>query len=145
MLNFWKQRGIMDLLLLYRISYGQVSDTVMKRNFLICKSSMLSLKMITFCKDVNCPASQDLLAFQKGETSNKENAEIARHLETCEFCAAEVEFYLHVPQNEETVGTVEIPLPLYQLAEALLSNGQKKFSLLNKLLNENEGLTLNKA
>ena len=49
------------------------------------------------------------------------------------------------PQSEEYVASVDIPLPLYQLAEALLGNGQKKFSLLNKLLNESEGLSLNKA
>ncbi len=101
--------------------------------------------MITFYKNVNCPASQDLLAFQKGETTRLENDDIVRHLESCEFCAAEVEFYAHFPQSEEYVASVDIPLPLYQLAEALLSNGQKKFSLLNKLLNENEGLSLNKA
>ena len=101
--------------------------------------------MITFYKSVNCPASQDLLAFQKGETSVRENEEISRHLDLCEFCAAEVEFYAHVPQSEETVISADIPLPLYQLAEALLSSGQKKFSLLNNLLNESEGLSLNKA
>lgn len=121
------------------------SDTVMKRNFMSCKNSTFSLKMITFYKNVNCPASQDLLAFQKGETTRLENDDIVRHLESCEFCAAEVEFYAHFPQSEEYVASVDIPLPLYQLAEALLSNGQKKFSLLNKLLNENEGLSLNKA
>ena len=101
--------------------------------------------MITFYKSVNCPASQDLLAFQKGETTRLENDDIARHLSACEFCAAEVEFYVHFPQSEEYVATVDIPLPLFQLAEALLGNGKKKFSLLNKLLNESEGLSLNKA
>ena len=39
---------------------------------------------------------------------------------------------------EETIVEVEIPLPLYELAEALLSNKHKEFSLLNKLLNESE-------
>lgn len=101
--------------------------------------------MITFYKNVNCPASQDLLAFQKGETFGKESEHILCHLDLCEFCAAEVEFYAHVPQSEEPVAIVDIPLPLFQLAEALLSNGQKKFSLLNKMLNENEGLSLHKA
>lgn len=101
--------------------------------------------MIAFNKNVNCPASQDLLAFQKNETSFAENNDILRHLESCEFCAAEVEFYAHVALNEETVTSVDIPPPLFQLAEALLSSGQKKFSLLNKLLNENEELSLNKA
>lgn len=101
--------------------------------------------MITFCKNVNCPASQALLAFQKGETQWQENVEIQRHLELCEFCTAEIEFYEHFPQSEETVAAVDIPLPLYQLAEALLSNRRKKFSLLNKLFNESEELSLNKA
>ena len=130
---------------MYRKVYVSCSDTVMNKKFLSNKDSKYSLQMITFYKSVNCPASQDLLAFQKGETSTRENVQIGQHLEVCEFCAAEIEFYSHFPQNEELVPSVEIPLPLYQLAEALLSNGQKKFSLLNQLLNENEGLSLNKV
>lgn len=117
----------------------------MKRKFMSFNNSPISIKMIAFNKNVNCPASQDLLAFQKGETTLAENSEILRHLESCEFCAAEVEFYAHVALSEESVASVDIPLPLYQLAEALLSSGQKKFSMLNKLLNENEELSLNKA
>ena len=127
------------------ISKCPYSDTVMNRNFLSNKNSKYSLQMITFYKSVNCPASQDLLAFQKGETSTKENAEILQHLEVCEFCSSEVEFYSHFPQSEESVAIVDIPLPLFQLAEALLGNGHKKFSMLNQMLNENEGLSLNKA
>lgn len=118
---------------------------LMKRKFMSFDDSSVSMKMIAFNKDVNCPASQDLLAFQKGETSIAENKEILRHLESCEFCAAEIEFYAHVSPAEETIASVDIPRPLFELAEALLSNGQKKFSLLNKLLNENEELSLNKA
>lgn len=117
----------------------------MIKKLLSYDNSLFSLKMITFYKNANCPASQDLLAFQQCETSGKENENIVRHLHSCEFCSAEVEFYAKVPQNEEPIPEVEIPMPLYQLAEALLSNGQKKFSMLNKLLNENEGLSLNKA
>lgn len=117
----------------------------MKRKFMSFNNSPVLMKMIAFNKNVNCPASQDLLAFQKGETTLAENTEILRHLESCEFCAAEVDFYVHVAPVEETVASVDIPLPLYQLAEALLSNGQKKFLMLNKLLNENEEFSLNKA
>lgn len=95
--------------------------------------------MITFCKDINCPASQDLAAFQKGETSLREKNEIQHHLELCEFCAAEIELYHRFPQNEEpVVASVDIPLPLFQLAEALLGNRHKKFSVLNGLVNESE-------
>ena len=99
---------------------------------------MFSLKMITFCKSADCPSSQKLLAFQNGEAANCESYLIRRHLAACEFCAAEVEFYAHYPQSEETIERTEIPVPLYELAEALLSNRHKDFSLLNKLLSEAE-------
>lgn len=103
---------------------------------------MFSLKMVAFCKNVNCPASQDLLAFQTGEATGEGRREIAAHLETCEFCVSEVEFYAHYPQAEDSVAKVEIPLPLYELANALLSNKHKDFSLLNRLLCENEGVKI---
>jgi hypothetical protein len=103
---------------------------------------MLSLKMITFCKSTSCPSSQELLAFADGEVLIKERRIIETHLEACEFCAAEVEFYSHYPQAEETVAKAEIPVPLYELAEALLSNRHKDFFTLNKLLCENEGVKI---
>lgn len=104
---------------------------------------MVSLKMITFCKSVDCPASQKLLAFQNGEVSAKERGAIFSHLKACEFCQAEVEFYAHYPQiEEETVARVEIPLPLFELASALLGNRHKDFSLLNQLLCQNESVKI---
>jgi hypothetical protein len=107
--------------------------------------SLNSLKMINFCKNASCPSSQDLLSFQKCETSSKENEAIRRHLTACEFCAVEVEFYARFPQSEDNCPETKIPLPLYELAEALLSSKQNNFRLLKKLLNENESLTLEKA
>lgn len=99
--------------------------------------------MVTFCKSTDCPSSQKLLAFESGATiSSKARGKIETHLAACEFCAAEVEFYAHYPQAEETVATVEIPIPLYQLAEALLSNKHENFLALNKLLCENEGVKI---
>ena len=62
-----------------------------------------------------------LLAFQNGEIELRDGAAIRRHLCVCEFCAAEVEFYSHYPPAEETAEAEEIPPPLYELAEALLS------------------------
>ena len=98
--------------------------------------------MITFCKGSNCPSSQDLLTFQNGESSSQERETIETHLTTCEFCAWEVEFYAHYPQAEEAVAKVEIPVPLYELAEALLRNKHKDFFILDKLLCENEGVKI---
>ena len=99
--------------------------------------------MVTFCKSAICPSSGDLLAHQTGEVSISESERIEAHLAVCEFCASEVEFcasevefYAHYPQSEEKIERTEIPLPLYQLAEALLSNRHKDFSTLNQLLNE---------
>ncbi len=101
--------------------------------------------MVTFCKNANCPPSQKLLSFQNGDISEKEARRIRKHLSACEFCLSEIEFYSHYPQAEEKIAAVEIPVPLYELADALLSNKHKDFSLLNKLLNENDGLILEKA
>ncbi len=98
--------------------------------------------MVTFCKSTNCPASQDLLSFENGTAPIEERGNIETHLAACEFCASEVEFYAHYPPAEESVTKVEIPIPLYELAEALLSNRHKDFTLLNKLLCENEGVKI---
>ncbi len=104
---------------------------------------MFSLKMITFCKDTNCPSSQELLAFQNGEViAAADREKIVTHLAVCEFCSSEVEFYAHYPQSEETVATVEIPIPLLELAEALLGNKHKDFSALNKLHSESKGVKI---
>ncbi len=96
--------------------------------------------MVTFCKSTNCPSSQELLAFQNGEVSPRKRGGIETHLAACEFCASEVEFYAHYPQSEETVPIVEMPIPLYELAEALLGNKHKDFFALNKLLCDDKAL-----
>lgn len=78
--------------------------------------------MAKFCKNEDCPTSEDLLAFQTGDMPLAEGATIRRHLASCEFCAAEVEFYESYPPaaEQETVEADSIPTPLYELAEALL-------------------------
>ncbi len=101
--------------------------------------------MVNFCKNVSCPSSQELLAFQNGENNPKEDSAILSHLIKCDFCAAEVEFYQNFPQSDDQIEIEEIPQPLFELAEALLCNRRTDLSRLNKLLNESEGLTLEKA
>lgn len=79
--------------------------------------------MAKFCKSEDCPTSEDLLAFQTGDMPVSEGAAIRLHLSSCEFCAAEVEFYESYPPaagHEETVEADSIPTPLFELAEALL-------------------------
>lgn len=106
---------------------------------------MLSTKMITFCKNENCPTSQDLLAFQNEKTSNETGELIKSHVKRCEFCEAEIEFYARFPQAEEKVKSEAIPRPLFELAEALLNKNEEDFSALNKLLNRKNGFELKKA
>lgn len=102
--------------------------------------------MISFHKNVNCPTSQELLDFQNKERTTINQDNIHEHIASCDFCGAEVEFYSHCPQvGDEKVSITEMPNHLYELAEALLTNKHKDNSILNKLLNENEGLTLREA
>lgn len=139
-LQFYFVVAIMFKSLLFRV--------LSERGFLsrlIYMFSVKSLKMINFCKNTTCPASQNLLAFQKGEAPPEQSEFIRRHLAHCEFCAVEVEFYARFPQSEELCPETTIPLPLYDLAEALLGSRKKNYTLLNKLLKENESLTLEKA
>lgn len=101
--------------------------------------------MADFCKNSDCPSSEDLLTFQKGESLSKIGERIGEHVCSCDFCAAEVEFYSHFQVADESIAETEIPSPLYELAESLLNNRDRGSYLLNKLLIENEGLTLKKA
>lgn len=97
-----------------------------------------------FQKSVNCPLSKDLLGYQTGEISVRERERIGIHLRFCEFCESEIEFYRHYPQADEKIEQTEIPKPLLELAEALLTNKHKDKSVLNRLLNETDELRLQK-
>lgn len=93
--------------------------------------------MTKFCKNEDCPPSEELLAFQTGDMSVSDGAWIRKHLAICEFCAAEVEFYENYPQAEEKVEPAEMPRPLFELAEALL-NKKTDDAFFDKLLEEDE-------
>lgn len=107
---------------------------------------MVSSKTTTFCKSEDCPSSNELLEFQTGDLTARRGSEIDRHLETCEFCSAEIELYAHYPQGneDERVELAGIPAPLFQLAEALLKKKHSDPRSLDSLLREN-GLVLDKA
>ena len=96
--------------------------------------------MSDFCKNEDCPASQELLDFQNGDLPIDRTLEIGRHLTACEFCEAEADFYSHYPQmpEDEVAETAEIPAPLFELAEALLTSRHTSAASLERLLSENE-------
>ena len=103
--------------------------------------------MTAFCKHEDCPSSNELLDYQNGELLLAASTAIHKHLEQCEFCSAEVQFYSHYPQEEisETLESAEIPAPLYELAEALLKKRHADARSLDSLLKEKGGLVLKKA
>jgi hypothetical protein len=96
--------------------------------------------MSKFGKNEDCPPSQQLLAFQTGNIDKVEARQLRRHLERCEFCAAEVEFYGHYPQADEgsKPEAGAMPKPLYDLAEALLVRKAAR-RLFDDLVNEIDG------
>ena len=105
---------------------------------------MFSLKMVNFRKSTQCPSSTELLAYQNGELSPRDQIDIQRHIIECDFCEAEAELYSDYPQaadEECSTAASEIPHALYELAEALLEKKYTDNSLLNKLLNENEKIS----
>jgi hypothetical protein len=107
---------------------------------------MTSRKIATFRKSEDCPTSNELLEFQSGSLGGR-GGEVNRHLASCEFCSAEVDFYSHFPQEEikdEAIEIARIPAPLFQLAEALLKKKHSDPSSLDSLLRES-GLVLDKA
>ena len=98
---------------------------------------MISSTTSGFCKNEDCPPSVELLDFQNGDLLRSRAGEINKHLSTCEFCSAEVEFYSHYPQEEgffEQIESTKIPEPLFELAEALLKNRHADTGSLNALL-----------
>ena len=108
---------------------------------------MTSSKMTGFCKNEDCPSSNELLEFQNGDLARVRSSEISHHLATCDFCEAEVEFYSIYPQAQDDARDVaaQIPAPLYELAEALLKNRHGDPSSLNTLLKEKPGVVIDKV
>lgn len=149
--RLWKLRGITGLFSCSNNVSILEFFTLMKRdfsNFFGSAISSSSLKMINFYKTANCPSSSQLSAFQNAAPGNQESELIRIHINDCEFCAAEAEFYARFPQADEEAAVCRdtgIPAPLYQLAEALLGSRQKNFSLLKALLGDSESLKLEKA
>ena len=88
--------------------------------------------MATFRKQEDCPASQQLLAYQQGDIGLEDGRAIGKHLSVCEFCSSEVEFYEHYPvakEVEESPAETKMPQPLYELAESILNRSRGKQSI----------------
>lgn len=107
--------GVMKIFGFGRSAFGRSSHS---------NDPMLSSSNSDFRKSGACPSSQELLDFQNGDIDRERGVDIRIHNSTCEFCAAEVEFYSRFPQMQDESGVEpeEIPEPLFELAEALFKN-----------------------
>ncbi len=101
---------------------------------------MFTSKTTNFCKNGDCPSSQELLDFQNGELDREQGVDLRIHMSSCEFCTAEVEFYSIYPQMQDDIfiQPEAIPAPLFELAEALLKNRYADHNALNMLLRDSE-------
>ncbi|MEP6946351.1 MAG: hypothetical protein ABJA02_10570 [Acidobacteriota bacterium] len=93
---------------------------------------MASSRKTDFCKNEDCPSSQELLEYQTGDIERERGVDIRIHMGGCEFCAAEAEFYSRFPQISDDAEDEpsEIPEPLFELAQALLSDPHGKATAL---------------
>lgn len=99
-----------------------------------------------FCKQAACPSSETLLSYHVSEAAFEQAERITEHLESCEFCAAELRLLAEHEAVEEEYPLTEIPAHLRSLAEALL--GKIELSGLVSLSEasyEKERLTLTDA
>ena len=80
-----------------------------------------------FCKQLTCPASETLLAYSEKNLGTTTQDRIDLHLETCDFCRAEVQLLTeHKPSVTEDCECGEMPVHLRLLAESILAGGKLK-------------------
>ena len=98
-----------------------------------------------FCKSRNCPTTETLLLFLSNKLESEETEIVTHHLDRCEFCCAELQLLGAYSPPVESCATPEIPFPLRQLAEIMLSGKRAEFQFLHKLFREPETFPQSKA
>ncbi|HET9526058.1 MAG TPA: hypothetical protein VFO99_07830 [Pyrinomonadaceae bacterium] len=80
----------------------------------------------TFRKTAACPASATLLSFRAERLSPMLGTLVKQHLESCEFCSAELPLLAHHRgQRLRTSKPPEMPTNLRILAESILGEHRK--------------------
>lgn len=88
-----------------------------------------------FGKRTDCPSSDRLLAFRQKKLGSFASDLIRRHIDGCDFCSAELEFYQHLRAlPEENIKAGKIPSHLYELAEAILTNRSSGVNALETII-----------
>jgi len=83
-----------------------------------------SRKQLTFRKTAACPTSTTLLSFASEKLSPMVFTVVEQHLETCEFCTAELPLLAH-HRKERHRQPPAIPENLKILAESILGEPKK--------------------
>lgn len=81
---------------------------------------MGSLEGSRFEKKRRYPSSQTLLSYYRSSLSDQQTPQVAFHLATCDFRAAELQLLSRYPSAEESCKPATMPPHLGALAEALM-------------------------
>ena len=84
-----------------------------------------SQQQLTFRKTAACPASTTLLSFAAEKLSPMLGTLVRQHLDSCEFCSAELRLLAHHRTERASAKTPEIPTNLRILAESILGDHVK--------------------
>lgn len=84
-----------------------------------------SQRQLTFRKTAACPTSTTLLSYRAKKLSPVIATLVKQHLESCEFCSAELPLLAHHRPYRGVANTPEIPTNLRILAESILSEQAK--------------------
>lgn len=103
------------------------------------------LSATAFHKGATCPSSETLLAYGMHAPAERMTW-VTRHLDVCDFCAAEFQLLReHAPAEEEKCPLVEMPSSLRCLAQSLLNADWLHIESLSETTFEKERLTLTDA
>lgn len=92
--------------------------------------------MSNFRKEKDCPTSFELADAADAELNGQDGLRLAAHLASCDFCAAELEFYKRYPPDLSEIAVPPMPRPLLELAEALIAKETIHIARLNSLLRD---------
>jgi len=95
---------------------------------------------IPFRKTAACPSSAQLLLLRGGKLSMKRSSLVGQHLETCDFCNAELRLLAHHRGSRQKTRVPQIPKNLRILAESILRKAWLLgWALVDKPSNEKRG------
>ena len=77
-------------------------------------------RTLPFRKTAACPASSTLLSFYTRSLSVRATTVVTEHLESCDFCNAELRLLAHQKAEGSSGKAPEMPINLRILAEAIL-------------------------